>query len=112
MIKAFYLGLFIMICTFAAASSSSAGGHALIKSMNLRQINKIIDGFGQSCPDARVTVMDPEEKNKKSKRKIERFIKKENPELIVCLGSLAAKLTAGIVKDIPVIFCLVINHKR
>jgi len=84
--------------------------YAFIKSKDLKQINMVIKGFQKSYNNAEIRTLDL--KGNKDYKLIENFIAFNKPDLIICLGSLAAVTTVSIQKKIPIIFCLVINYQK
>ncbi len=75
-----------------------------------------IKGFQEGCKDYGITVRDIYDLNGDAEtgKKVVLGIKnsKSPPDLILAVGVLAATLAKEYFTDIPVIFCLVINHER
>ena len=45
-------------------------------------------------------------------QKIVRKVKKEKPDIILAIGVLASTVAKEKIKDIPIVFCMIINHER
>lgn len=86
----------------------------VIKSQNLSAYNKVIEGFEAECIQNNITIKsiyDLKGKMKNGQKTI-RKIRKEDPDIILTIGVLATTIAKEKVKDIPIVFCMVINHAR
>ncbi|MCF6156733.1 MAG: hypothetical protein E3K36_16190 [Candidatus Brocadia sp.] len=124
---------FALIFTFSVSFQISAGiakeritlpgrTHAsentviIIRSQQIAAYNEAIKGFEEGCKGKNISIKaiydlkgDPEE----CKRIIQNIKNNElKPKLILAVGVLAATLAKEQFTDIPVIFCMVINHER
>lgn len=102
--------LFLCILLFSITTAYANERYVFIKSKSLSQVDVLINGFKQSYSKAEVSVLDLE--GKRNTGKVKTFIKEKKPSLIICLGSLAAKTTVRVEKNIPILFAMVINYKR
>ncbi|MCC6325148.1 MAG: hypothetical protein DCC43_03445 [Candidatus Brocadia sp.] len=88
----------------------------VIRSQQIAAYNEVIKSFEEECKERNITVKaiydlkgDPEE----SKRIVYAVRNdKQKPHLVLAVGVLAATLAKDQFADIPVIFCMVINHDR
>ena len=86
----------------------------VVKSQNLSAYNEVVNGFHNECPNHNITIKaiyDLEGKMKVG-RKIVRTIKKEKPDIVLTIGVLATTVVRNKIKEIPIVFCMVINHGR
>ncbi len=88
----------------------------VIRSHQVVAYDEAIKGFQEGCKDKGITVRDIYDLNGNAEtgKKIVLGIRsnKSPPDLILVVGVLAATLAKEYLTDVPVIFCLVINHKR
>jgi len=86
----------------------------VIKSQNLSAYNKVIKGFEAECIQNDIIIKSIYDLKGKMKigNKTVRKIKKEKPDIIITIGILATTIAKEEIKDIPIIFCMVINHER
>lgn len=88
----------------------------VIRSQQIAAYNEAIDGFEEGCKGMDITVnaiYDLKGDTEESKRVIQAIRNREQkPQLILAIGVLAATLAKDQFADIPVIFCMVINHER
>lgn len=96
-------------CIHAAGKTA-----VVIKSQNLSAYNEVVKGFQDECVRNDITIKSIYDFDGKMKagKKIVRKIGKENPDIILTVGVLATTVTKGEIKDIPIVFCMVINHER
>jgi putative ABC transport system substrate-binding protein len=97
--------------TYCAYAEKSA---MVIKSQNLSAYNKVIKGFEAECIQKNITIKSIYDLKGKMKigQKIIRKIRKEKPDIILTIGVLATTIAKEEIKDIPIVFCMVINHAR
>lgn len=93
-----------------AGQAGATETYAIIKSKSLRQIDEVITGFQNSFPEANPAILDLE--GNADSRKVKQFIELHQPDVIICLGLLAAKTTIRVEQERPIIFSMVINYKR
>ncbi len=98
---------------------SAYGAHAektaiVIKSQNLSAYNKVVKGFQDECSNNNITIKSIYDLNGKMRigQKIVRKVKKEKPDIVLAIGVLAATVVKEKIKNIPIVFCMVINHER
>ncbi len=86
----------------------------VIKSQNLSAYNKATKGFEAECVQYNITIKSIYDLKGKMKvgHKIVRKVRKEKPDIILTIGVLATTIAKEKIKDIPIIFCMVINHAR
>ena len=86
----------------------------IIKSQNLSAYNEVIEGFESECDKNNISVgsiYDLKGKMKPGLSTVQK-IGKEEPDIILTIGVLATTIAKEEIKDIPIIFCMVINHER
>ncbi|MBF0225322.1 MAG: hypothetical protein HQK76_07690 [Desulfobacterales bacterium] len=112
----YYFRIFSIICfilstvCFILSEALALEKYMLIKSMNLQQMEDVINGFKESLPIAPVFIYDME--GKANEKKIQEIITSEKPSVIITLGTLASESVVKIEKKIPVLFAMVINYKQ
>ncbi len=86
----------------------------VIKSQNLSAYNYVAEGFQDECLKNNITIKAIYDLNGKMKvgQKAVRKIRKEKPDIVLAIGVLAATVVKEEIEDIPVVFCMVINHAR
>ncbi len=86
----------------------------VIKSQNLSAYNKVLKGFEAECIQNNITIKSIYDLRGKMKigHKIVRKVRKEKPDIILTIGVLATTIAKEKIKDIPIVFCMVINHAR
>ncbi len=111
-----YLILIIILsalfqCAYCAHAEITA---IVIKSQNLSAYNKVAKGFQDECLHNKITIKSVYGLNGKMKigQKIVRKVRKEKPDIILTIGVLATTVVKNKIKDIPIVFCMVINHER
>jgi putative ABC transport system substrate-binding protein len=97
--------------TYCAYAEKTA---IVIKSQNLSAYNKVIKGFEAECIQKDITIKSIYDLKGKMKigHKTVRKIRKEKPDIILTIGVLATTIAKEEIKDIPIVFCMVINHAR
>lgn len=98
-------------CTYCAYAEKTA---TVIKSQNLSAYNEVMKGFKAECIQNNITIKSTYDLNGKMKigHKIVRKIRKDKPDVILTIGILATTIAKEELKDIPIVFCMVINHER
>ena len=107
--------IIVLLILFHSIHCAQAEKTAIvIKSQNLSAYNEVIKGFQDQCMLNNINIKTVYDLNGKVKigNKIVRKIKNEKPGIILAIGVLAATVTKGEIKDIPIVFCMVINHAR
>ncbi len=86
----------------------------VIKSQNLSAYNEVVKGFHDECLNNNITIKSVYDLNGKMKvgQKIVRKVRKEKPDIVLAIGVLTATIVKEKIKDIPIVFCMVINHER
>ncbi len=86
----------------------------VIKSQNLSAYNKVLKGFEAECIQNNITIKSIYDLKGKMKvgHKIVRKVRKEKPDIILTVGVLATTIAKEELKNIPIVFCMVINHER
>ena len=111
-----YLVLIIILsallhCSYCAYAEKTV---VVIKSQDLSAYNKVVKGFQDECFKNDITIKSIYNLNGKIKigQKIVRKVRKEKPDIILAIGVLAATVVKEKIDDIPIVFCMVINHAR
>ncbi len=101
----------LLFSTYCAHAEETA---IVIKSQNLSAYNKVVEGFQNECLKNNITIKSIYDLNGKMKvgQKIVRKIRKKKPDIVLAIGVLAATVVKEEIEDIPVVFCMVINHAR
>lgn len=102
--------------TSARQAKVNSNRAIVIRSQNIAAYNEAIKGFEEACKGKNITVnavYDLQGDAEESK-KIIRAIRngEQKPQLVLAVGVLAATIAKDQFADIPVIFCMVINHDR
>ena len=86
----------------------------MIKSQNLSAYNEVVKGFQKECILNNITITSIYDLNGKMKRgkKVARKVRKEKPDIVLSIGVLATTVVKEKIKDIPIVFCMVINYER
>lgn len=86
----------------------------VIKSQNLSAYNEAAKGFEAECIRNNIAIKSIYDLKGKMKvgHKIVRKVRKEKPDIILTIGVLATTIAKEEFKDIPIVFCMVINHAR
>ena len=97
--------------TYCAHAEKTA---VVIKSQNLSAYNEVVKGFQDECIQKNITIKSIYDLKGKMKigHKTVRKIRKEKPDIILTIGVLATTIAKEEIKDIPIVFCMVINHAR
>ncbi len=98
-------------CSYCESAEKTA---VVIKSQNLSAYNKAVIGFQDECSNNSITIKSIYDLNGKMKvgHKVVRKIRKEKPDIVLAIGVLAATVVKEKIDDIPIVFCMVINHAR
>ncbi len=107
--------IFILWILFHSAYCAYAEKTAIvIKSQNLSAYNKVVKGFQDECIQKNITIKSIYDLKGKMKvgHKIVRKVREKNPDIILTIGVLATTIAKEEIKDIPIVFCMVINHAR
>ncbi|MBT6561852.1 MAG: ABC transporter substrate-binding protein [Candidatus Scalindua sp.] len=86
----------------------------MIKSQNLSAYNEVVKGFQKECIQNNISITSIYDLNGKMKmgQKVARKIRKKKPDIVLSIGVLATTVVKEKIKDIPIVFCMVINHER
>jgi putative ABC transport system substrate-binding protein len=86
----------------------------VIKSQNLSAYNEVVEGFKGECIRNNITIKSFYDLKGKTNigYKIVRKIRNEKPDIVLTIGVLATTIAKEELKDIPMVFCMVINHER
>ncbi|MCP4267787.1 MAG: hypothetical protein GY777_19840 [Candidatus Brocadiaceae bacterium] len=107
--------IIVLLAFFYSADCACAEKTAIvIKSQDLSAYNEVIKGFQDQCLRNNVNIRAVYNLKGKMKigNRIVRKIRREKPDIVLTIGVLAATVAKGEIKDIPIIFCMVINHAR
>ena len=111
----YYIFLFIFSIFFPGVNYAFSKDKAIIiKSQDLSAYNNVVEGFKRECVDNNITISAIYNLDGKMEvgREMLRKIKKKDPDIILTIGVLATTLAKEEIKDIPILFCMVINHER
>lgn len=106
-----FISIFLILFQGASYAESTA---VVIKSQNLSAYNEVIEGFKGECIRNNITIKSFYDLKGKTNigYKIVRKIRKEKPDIVLTIGVLATTIAKEELKDIPMVFCMVINHER
>lgn len=110
-------GLMIVASETIAASKATHVDEntvIIIRSQQIAAYNEAIKGFEEGCKEKNIfikAIYDLKGDTEEAK-KVVQAIKGGKPKLILAVGVLAATLAKDQFPDIPMIFCMVINHER
>lgn len=110
--------LLIVNCSlFISPGMLIAGSNAIVlRSQDLSAYNLAIDGFISECDKNDIVVKSIEDMAgslENGKKIIAKYSgAKDKPDLFLAVGVLAATLVRKTIKDVPVIFCMVVNYHR
>ncbi len=79
---------------------------AVVNSKDIKSYRNALSGFKEICIDSRYSHYYLEGKGKEG---IVFALQEEKPDLIVAIGSSALEALKGKIKDIPIVFCMVLN---
>ncbi len=101
----------LISCTYCAHAEKTA---VVIKSQDLSAYNEVIVSFQDECLNNNIKITSIYDLNGKMKvgQKIVRKVRREGPDIILAIGVLAATVVRDGVEDVPIVFCMVINHER
>lgn len=99
-----------MLAAGALAAADKGAVYAFITDSDIRQFEQVIEGFNQSFPDADVRRLNLQ--GKADAAAIKHFLAGNRPTLIVALGSISATTLASLDMRTPVVFGMVLNHRR
>lgn len=123
------LAVFFTVCTITVSIPCSVFGKGdfidcnrhnalIVKSQDIVAYNKVVKGFEDRCKDQKInikSIIDLDGDAKRGKKLIKKFknkYKNNDIDVVFTIGSLAVTLVKEQFKDIPIIFCMVINHDR
>ena len=86
----------------------------VIKSQDLSAYNEVVKGFQDECLKNNITIKSIYDLDGKMKlgQKIVRKVRNEKPDIVLAIGVLAATVLKEEIDEIPIVFCMVINHAR
>ena len=101
----------LLFSTYCAHAEETA---IVIKSQDLSAYNEVVKGFQDECLKNNITIKSIYDLNGKMKvgQKIARKVRKQKPDIVLAIGVLAATVLKERVDNIPIVFCMVINHER
>ena len=99
---------------FSAYCAHAGETAIVIKSQDLSAYNEVVKGFQEECLKNNITIKSIYDLNGKMKlgQKVVRKVKKEKPDIILTIGVLAATVAKDKIGNVPIVFCMVINHER
>ena len=101
--------LFSAYCAHAEETTA-----IVIKSQDLSAYNEVVKGFQNECSNNKITIKTIYDLNGKMRigQKIVRKVRRKKPDIVLAIGVLAATVVKEKIKDIPIVFCMVINYER
>lgn len=105
---------FSIFCPFAEPLHAEYST-VVLRSQDLQAYNLAIDGFIDECKKNNIIVTSIEDMAgdlEKGRIIINKYKDKNKPDLFLAVGVLSATLSKKEIKNIPVIFCMVVNHQR
>ena len=99
---------------FSACCAHAEETAIVIKSQNLSAYNEVVKGFQDECFKNNITIKSIYDLKGKMKvgQTIVRKVRKQKPDIVLAIGVLAATVAKEEIEDIPIVFCMVINHAR
>ena len=114
-IRIYSVFIIILWTIFHSAYCAHAEKTAVvIKSQDISAYNEVVKGFQDECIQNSITikaVYDLKGKMKIGQKTVYK-IRNEKPDIILTIGVLATTIAKEEIKDIPIVFCMVINHER
>lgn len=114
-IRIYSVFIIILWTLFHSAYCAHAEKTAVvIKSQDLSAYNEVVKGFQDECIRNSITikaVYDLNGKMKNGQKTVHKIIN-EKPDIILTIGVLATTIAKEKIEDIPIVFCMVINHER
>ncbi|MBC8552941.1 MAG: ABC transporter substrate-binding protein [Candidatus Brocadiales bacterium] len=111
-----YTVFVIILCTFllSACCAHAEETAIVIKSQDLSAYNEVVKGFQDECLKNNITIKSIYDLDGKMKlgQKIVRKVRNEKPDIVLAIGVLAATVLKEEIDEIPIVFCMVINHAR
>lgn len=110
------LAFFSQISFFSSSILAGENTVVIIQSQQIAAYNEAINGFEEGCKGKNISIKalyDLKGDADEGKRVIQNIKDaKLKPDLILAIGVLAATLVKDQFTDIPIVFCMVINHNR
>ncbi|MGR3179743.1 MAG: ABC transporter substrate-binding protein [Candidatus Anammoxibacter sp.] len=108
--------LFFFFVSVYAEAMFAGDSVVILRSQDLHAYNLAIDGFVNECKRSNIDIESIEDmagKLENGRKIIKRFaVDDKKPDLFLAVGVLAATLAKKSIKDVPVIFCMVVNYHR
>lgn len=109
--------IFALLVFIPYGSLFADGGVVILRSQNLHAYNLAIEGFISECEKSGIevkSVVDMAGKFQTGRKMIKKIMsdKEDRPDLFLAVGVLAATLSKKEIKDVPVVFCMVVNYQR
>ncbi len=100
------------ICIFLPMVLGAANKpvYVFITDSDIRQFEQVVQGFSESYPHAEIKRINLA--GKPDQAAVRKFIAQHKPAMIIALGSIAATTAASVDGKTPVIFGMVLNHRR
>ena len=88
---------------FSAYCAHAEETAIVIRSQNLSAYNNVVEGFQDECLKNKITIKSIYDLKCKMKieQKVVRNIRKQNPDLVLAIGVLAATVVKKVIEDIP-----------
>ncbi|MEK6635697.1 MAG: ABC transporter substrate-binding protein [Planctomycetota bacterium] len=112
----FTLSLLLHAPLYISNAIASENTAIIIQSQQIAAYNEAIKGFKEGCKGKNISIKaiyDLKADTEEGKRVIKNIKDNEiKPDIILAVGVLAASLVKEQFSNIPIIFCMVINHER
>lgn len=99
-----------LFCLPMALLAKKQTVYVFVTDSNISQFEQVVQGFTESYPEAEIHRINLA--GKPDRIAVKKFIAKHKPALIIALGSIAATTAASLESKTPVIFGMVLNHRR
>lgn len=101
---------FSIVILFIFTSSAHSAGIAVVKSDSLKAYNKVLTGISL---ESRLPVEEFDMKGDKDRgQKIFDLLNAKRPSVIITIGPEASILAKKLIKDIPIVFCMVPDYSK
>ncbi len=100
----------IAICLPMALVAKNKPVYVFVTDSDIQQFEQVVQGFTESYPQAAVHRINLS--GKPDQVAVRKFVAAHKPDMIVALGSIAATTAASLDGKTPVIFGMVLNHRR
>lgn len=100
----------LTICLPMVLNAATKPVYVFVTDSDIRQFEQVVQGFAESYPQASIERINLD--GKPDKAAVRAFVARHKPAMIIALGSIAATTAASLDGKTPVIFGMVLNHRR